>query len=182
MQRPTIATILSVSRILLVIPLWYCLTGSFENNRLWAAGIVAVGIATDFFDGFVARRLHQVSELGKILDPIADKISVGFLAVMLVWQSDLPLWFLLFMVMRDILILLGGLYIKRKNNIIVQSNWPGKIAVTIIALALFLATLRLEEVETAKWVAIWASIFMMTLSLVLYTQRLFIGRSVERRP
>lgn len=180
MPKVTIATALSMVRIVLIIPLWYCLTGSFEHNRLWAAAVIAVGMATDFLDGLLARRLHQVSELGKAIDPIADKLGVGALAALLVWLGDLPLWFLLVMLTRDALIVAGGLYIRKKKKIIAQSNWPGKIAVTVIAFVLLLATLKIEKLQTALVFGLWLSVVLMGVSLVVYAQRLFIGRVVEK--
>lgn len=177
-QTVTASTILSASRVVLLIPLWYCLSGSFENNRSWAAAIVALGVLTDFLDGYLARRLHQVSELGKIVDPVADKIAVGGLALMLVWLDNLPVWFFVLVIVRDVLILAGGIYIKRQKNIIVQSSMPGKLAVGATAAVLFLATLQIEQLRTLEELLIWLSVFLLVLSFVLYTQRLMIGRAV----
>ncbi|MBP8976917.1 MAG: CDP-alcohol phosphatidyltransferase family protein, partial [Bacteroidetes bacterium] len=65
----TISNILSALRIVLVIPITICLVSEFPYHRYYAAGLVLLAIATDFFDGYLARQFHQVSELGKILDP-----------------------------------------------------------------------------------------------------------------
>jgi CDP-diacylglycerol--glycerol-3-phosphate 3-phosphatidyltransferase len=176
-QPVTVSTILSASRVVLLIPLWYCLTGTFEHHRWWAAAIIALGVATDFLDGYLARRLHQVSELGKVVDPVADKIAVVGLALMLVWLGEVPLWFLVLIVVRDVLILAGGIYIRKQKSIIVQSSLPGKIAVTSTAAALLLATLGLSELEMIKEVLIWLSVLLLVLSFVLYAQRLMIGRA-----
>ena len=70
----TISNFLSASRIILVFPMGYCLVSEFPNHRLWTAGIILVAVATDFLDGFLARKLHQVTDVGKIIDPFADKI------------------------------------------------------------------------------------------------------------
>lgn len=176
----TISNTISMSRVLLVAPLGYCLLTEFEGNRLWAAGIILIGIVTDYLDGFLARRLHQVSEVGKIIDPLADKIGVGMLALFLVVSGDVPLWYFLVIIVRDAFILAGGIYIRRKKSIVTQSNWPGKIAVTGIALVLLLSTLRVPSLEDPRVILLWASVAVMVFSLAVYAQRLFIGRAVER--
>lgn len=174
----TFPTVISASRILLIIPLGYVLFEELEHNRLWASGIIVLGVATDFLDGYLARRWHKVSELGKIIDPLADKISIGALAIFLVLLGNLPLWFLIALIVRDLIIMTGGLYIKHRKNIISQSNWPGKIAATVIALYLLVITIQLPELEGVSIILLWASLFMMAFSLILYAQRLLIGRKI----
>jgi len=67
----TVSTLLSLSRIALVVPFAVCLLVDFPNHRLWAAAVIAAGVVTDFLDGYLARRRHEVTDLGKIVDPIA---------------------------------------------------------------------------------------------------------------
>ena len=175
----TISNFLSASRIILVVPMGYCLVLDFPNHRLWTAGIIIIAVATDFLDGYIARKLHQVTDLGKILDPLADKIGIGIYAVLIAWTGDVPVWFMVFVLLRDLFIFIGGMYIRRAKKIIPQSNWPGKIAVTLIALALFLGTIQVSVLNRIFSYMIWASVIMMLLSMASYAQRLFIGRNIE---
>ena len=175
----TVSNLLSASRIFLVIPMGYCLVLDFPYHRLWTAGIIVIAVATDFLDGFLARKLHQVTDLGKIIDPLADKIGIGIYAVLMAWTGDVPIWFVVFVLLRDLLIFSGGLYIQRKKKIVPQSNWPGKIAVALVALVFFLATIQVNALGKLFTYTLWTSIVMMLLSLVSYAQRLFIGRNVE---
>jgi len=175
----TISNFLSASRILLVIPMGYCLLGDFPAHRLWTAGIIVIAVATDFLDGFLARKLHQVTDIGKIIDPFADKIGIGIYAVFLAWTGDVPIWFVVFVLLRDLLIFSGGLYIQRKKKIVPQSNWPGKIAVALVAVVFFLATIQVEPSSKLFAYTLWTSVVMMLASLASYAQRLFIGRNIE---
>ncbi|MEX0602207.1 MAG: CDP-alcohol phosphatidyltransferase family protein [Bacteroidota bacterium] len=175
----TLPTLFSILRVGLLVPLAYCLFTEFPGSRLWAVAIIAVGIVTDFLDGFFARRWHQVSEIGKIVDPLADKIAVGGLAVFLVVLGDIPLWFVVAVLVRDLLILAGALYIRRTKQIITQSSWPGKVAVTLIALVLLLAALREPMLEGVSELVLWSCVVLMIFSLLHYAQRLFIGRNVK---
>lgn len=174
----TVSNLLSISRVLLVAAAVYYLTTDGPNHRIGALVILSVAILTDFLDGYFARRLHQVSELGKILDPLADKIAVAAVALVLILTDVIPLWYFLAVVVRDVLIVAGGLVIQKKKQIVLQSNWMGKIAVSVIALYLWLSILRMEYLESFRTFTLWASVVLMALSLVVYSRRLFIGRVV----
>lgn len=174
-----ISNLLSASRIIILFPVGYCLITDFPYHRWWTAGLIIIGIATDLLDGFIARKLHQVTDFGKFIDPFADKIAVGIYAVLLAWTGDVPIWFIVLVLLRDALIFFGGLYIRLKKGIIPQSNWPGKMSVNLIALVFFLATIQVNSLERIYTIAIWASIVMMIWSMWSYSKRLFIGRNVE---
>lgn len=175
----TTSNVISCSRIVLLGPFAYCFFSEFEHHRLWAGGILLLGALTDFLDGFLARRLHQVSEFGKVIDPLADKIAVGGIAIMLVLRSDIPAWYFVVTVVRDLLIVIGGISIRNKKKIITQSNWPGKVAVSLVALYLLMSTVQWEGSGGALNIVMWSSVVMMTISLGVYTRRLFIGRNVQ---
>lgn len=177
----TLSNLLSLSRILLVAPLAYCMLTDVPHQQWWVALIIVIAVITDFFDGALARRRHEVSEFGKIIDPVADKIAVGAAAGLMAWTGDLPWWYLGVVVGRDILIMAGGVYIRKKKSITVQSNWPGKIAVNAIALVLLLSILRLEMLEGFRQVMIWVSVFLMAGSFGIYVQRLFLGSGAGRK-
>ena len=174
--RWTLSTWMSASRVLLVLPLWYCLFHEFPGHGFWALAVIVIGVGSDFLDGYLARRWHQVSELGKIIDPVADKIGIGSLAVFLMILGDLPVWYGAFILLRDVLILIGGISITRRKDIIPQSNWPGKIAVGIVSAVLFFATLGVEQLSVLVSVLMWLSVAVMLVSLGVYADRLFIGR------
>jgi CDP-diacylglycerol--glycerol-3-phosphate 3-phosphatidyltransferase len=175
----TISNLLSASRVFLVIPMGYCLVVDFPHHRLWTAGIILIAVATDLLDGFLARKLHQVTDIGQMLDPLADKIGIGIYAVLMAWTGNVPVWFVAFVLLRDLLIFSGGYYIQRKKNIVPQSNWPGKIAVSLVAFVFFLATIQVHALDTLFTYTLWASVIMMVLSFIRYAQRLFIGRNIE---
>jgi CDP-diacylglycerol--glycerol-3-phosphate 3-phosphatidyltransferase len=175
----TISNFLSASRIFLVAPMGYCLVVDFPGHRLWTAGIILAAVVTDFLDGFLARKLHQVTDIGKIIDPLADKIGIGIYALLMAWTGDIPVWFVAFVLIRDALIFCGGLYIRRGKKIVPQSNWPGKIAVTLVTLVFFLATIQIDALSKIFAYTFWASLVMMIWSSISYAQRLFIGRNIE---
>jgi cardiolipin synthase len=171
----TIPTVLSISRIFLLAPLAYFLFSDLPNRGMWGASTIVLAGITDFLDGLIARRLHQVTDFGKIIDPLADKICAAGCSTLLVMIGALSLWYLIVVIARDLLILIGSIYIKSRKNIITQSNWPGKMAVFFIAIVMLLSTLGNPSLEALRQVMIVVSVVLMALSLLMYVQRLFVG-------
>ncbi|MCX7984053.1 MAG: CDP-alcohol phosphatidyltransferase family protein [Bacteroidetes bacterium] len=176
----TISNILSALRIVLVVPIVYCVSIEFPNNRVYAVILILVALATDFLDGYFARLYHQVTEVGKVLDPLADKIAIGVYAIVLVILNEIPLWYVILVLIRDVLIVLGAFIIKQRKGIVPQSNWPGKIAVTLIACFFLLRTLQWESLKPITDIVLWLSVLFMLISLIVYAQRLYIGRSITQ--
>jgi len=167
----TIPNLLSLVR-LLAAPLVFILLGLSDlNERLLALAVLLMVFATDYFDGFLARRLRQQSDLGRMLDPLADKVLViSFLAALVVWRA-LPLGICLLMLGRDLLILAGGFVIKLKKKIVVESNLWGK-ASTFILLTAFLLFI-FPELELSAWVVLALGIGLAFISLISYAIKFF---------
>ena len=174
-RRWTFPSLLSASRVPIALAVSFCVLSEAPDARFWAGWFVLIGVATDFLDGYLARRFHQVSEFGKIIDPLADKIGVGLVFVALAIAGDLELWIVLVVILRDLFLLAGAVYIRRRKRITVQSNWPGKVAVTAMAVLALVSLLRLDELEFFRTLTVWFTMIMIVLSLAIYTQRLFIG-------
>ena len=112
------------------------------------AGIVLVlsGLS-DMFDGFLARKLHQETELGKILDPIADKLTLGAVVISMwfVYHKNYP-WITLapgIMFIKELLMAVGGFIIVKKGRKLVKAKWWGKIA-TVVFYACMIAIVSLN--------------------------------------
>lgn len=138
------------------------------NATWWGIFILALAGVTDKLDGVFARKYNQVTEWGKILDPIADKIGMGIVAIVLVRLGLIPLWFVIGLVGRDLLILAGGIYIKRSRGVVLQSNLLGKWTIGALALTMFAAMLRWTTVTD---IFLWLCVAMLAGSLVLYARR-----------
>ncbi len=98
--------------------------------------IGGLAILSDYLDGYFARGREEITDLGKVLDPLADKIFFGTAAVIMILQGLIPQYLAFIIIGRDILIFLGGIYIKSKTGIVVASNMTGKIAVNVAAIVL----------------------------------------------
>jgi CDP-diacylglycerol--glycerol-3-phosphate 3-phosphatidyltransferase len=163
------SNVLSIFRALLTIPFVLVMLGEEPSSRFWGCLLMAVAAATDKLDGVLARKFGQITEWGKILDPLADKIGVAVVAAVLVYLQDIPAWFLAAVVGRDVLILAGGVYVKAKRGTVLASNRTGKWAVSVIALALFLALVGVSPIILE--ILIWLAVAMLAISSYFYYKR-----------
>jgi CDP-diacylglycerol--glycerol-3-phosphate 3-phosphatidyltransferase len=121
----TIPNLVSLVRVALVPMVIISLRDQdYVALAIWGALI----FLSDFLDGLLARWLGQVSETGKMLDPLADKICAITLFPALYWLTDFPLWALVLIFGKDILIALGGLLISRRQKLAITPNFWGKAA------------------------------------------------------
>lgn len=120
-----------------------------RDQRLWALAAMAVMFVSDGLDGYLARRLSRVTELGKVLDPAADKIAVAAVLIYLVAAGEFPLWALLLVVVRDVAIVLGGVAIARKRGTVPQALMVGKVAAFVLALVVIVFVADAAALEPA---------------------------------
>jgi len=176
----TVSNMISISRIVLTIPIIYLLVQEGDTARWGALVLIAIAIITDSLDGIVARARNEITEEGKLLDPLADKIAVGAIVLVLAITGELPLWFVGIILGRDVLIVLAGIYIKSKYGVLFPSNNWGKWAVTVIAITVFIVLLPVEGLETITMIFKFLSVFMLAASTVSYTLRFIeAGKVVE---
>lgn len=170
----TISNFLSALRLLLAIPIAILVSSAAPEQRLFGVMLILIAVLSDIFDGMLARKLNQVTEFGKIIDPLADKIGVAIVAVVLAQQGRLPVWFLLLLIVRDMLIFLGGMYIKKVKGILLQSNLVGKLAVVVVTTLAIVIVVDYPGSDWLKESLLVLSSLILGLSFILYVNR-FIG-------
>jgi cardiolipin synthase (CMP-forming) len=159
----TWSNIVSASRFVLTLPIAWTIYYDMPYTAFLLCWFAAF---TDWLDGYLARRTNTVSEWGKIIDPVADKVLVGTVVALLLVKGLLPLWFVLTVVARDIFILIGSLYASRYTTVVLPSMMSGKLAVSAIA---FTGVMALIHVHFAVKIGIWVSLCFMTVSLWQYS-------------
>lgn len=122
----TVPNILSFARIA-TIPL-FCWLAANGRMRVWGILLFAVVVSTDWVDGYVARRTGQVTELGRILDPVADRLAIAAGLVTFAIAGIFPFWAALLILLRDVVVVLGGAVLLWGRNIRVEVRGIGKIA------------------------------------------------------
>lgn len=125
----TVPNVISTIRLCLV-PIFLVLL--LNGFNLSATVLFAIAAGTDWVDGQIARRTHQVSRLGQLLDPAVDRILMISGVVGLFLVGRLPLWIILIVIARDLLLLAGGAYLLKRWRARVAVIYPGKVATTLL--------------------------------------------------
>jgi cardiolipin synthase (CMP-forming) len=130
----TIPNVLSFARIA-AIPLfcWLTIRG---DTRLVGIALFAIVVGTDWLDGYVARRTGQVSELGRILDPVADRLAIAAGLLTFTIVGIFPFWAALLVLLRDVVVLLGGAALLWGRNLRVDVRGIGKVATFSLMVAI----------------------------------------------
>ena len=178
----TIPNLLTLFRIMLV-PVFVITFYRYPARRTISLGVFALASLTDAVDGFLARKLNQISNIGKLIDPVADKLmilsmlfclqDVGLLAPGgRKWLSSVILYTIL---AKELFMMWGGLYMLR-HNIVVHSNFVGKCATGLFVLAIILVfpgnvTAPWHTVEWLQNIGLWlmaAATLVSLTAMVVY--------------
>lgn len=164
-----IPTWITVSRLLGVPLLLLLLQAPTATQRWWAAGIFVVAASTDWLDGYLARRLNQVTDLGKFLDPLVDKLLVLAPLLMLVGLGQVPAWGVFLIVAREITISGWRVNPAMQGGAVPGANLWGKAktVVQIVAIALLLAPLPAVWDGPAQ-IFFWAAVALTLASGLVY--------------
>ena len=138
---------------------------TMERQVAAALGFTAFLVFTDFADGYFARKFNQISELGKILDPLADKVTAALAFIALYLAYDLPFWIVAVIVGRDILILMGSAILISHLPYVTPSVISGKIAVTVLSLMYVVFLIGLEPLQKPME---WLALIMIVISSAQY--------------
>jgi CDP-diacylglycerol--glycerol-3-phosphate 3-phosphatidyltransferase len=137
----TLANLLSLIRLALIVPVGICLFLDRYPYDLLAIGLLLVAAFTDYLDGIAARSRDEISQLGKIIDPVADKLFTGALGLILALTRGLPVWFVGLYVARDLVILTISYLLFLNRDIVMSANLLGKGATMALMATLVAYTL-----------------------------------------
>ena len=142
----TPANFLSLLRLVMAIPLWYLFDFLGDPGmRIVIFFVCIVAAATDILDGYLARKLDQVTEFGKIIDPLADKVAVAAIIIKLFVIGEIPPYYFIMIIARDVLIFVGGIFVTRKIGRVLPSNVLGKITVIVIGIVILFIVLGIPK-------------------------------------
>lgn len=118
-----------------MIPL-YVAVFSFEGTqKIWSVLIFILASATDVLDGYIARKYNMSTRWGQLADPLADKLMQISVILALVINGNLPIWFVVLVALKEILMILGSAFLCSKNTF-VKSNVLGKLNTVVLFLVL----------------------------------------------
>lgn len=171
----TISNVLSITRVALVPFFGYSLyiedaTGN-EDFIYFTLAIAIFMIMTDFLDGYIARMLHQVSRLGRFLDPISDKITINLSLLILHFYKDFPLWIILILILRDLYSVAGGYVILKRNDVQVAPNILGKLMVCSVGLSAIIYIISPDCIlmgRSLREISVYLIVLFVVTSTILY--------------
>lgn len=166
----TIANAISLSRALIAIPILFLHHATGKEANWLIVTLIAYAFISDYLDGYFARKFSQVTEFGKVADPLADKICGIILFLYGVFIDIIPLFFVIILLLRDGLILVGSLMIKRRRGKYAMSVMSGKVAVNVLAVYWIVAFFFPEREETIAFL-MWLSAILLIYSLGSYIHR-----------
>ncbi len=165
----TIPNILSMVRIALIpVIIWLFLV---KENYLLTGIFVVISGLTDVVDGMIARRFNMISDVGKVLDPIADKATQAVVIILLILKFPLMILPLSVGIAKEIFMAITGYMIVKKCDIVLGANWHGKMATVIltVVMALHLVWNTINPILSTVLICISAASIL--LSLILYAKR-----------
>lgn len=169
-----IPNMLSILRLFLV-PV-FILVFLFEGDQKTAAAIVfIIASTTDVLDGYIARKYNMSTKTGQLLDPLADKLMQIAVVVSLLCAKMVPLWFVLVLASKELLMILGGFFLYTKKTF-VKSNVFGKANTVIMFCAMVILLMFSETNETLKHIMLDVTMVTNIVAMVSYLYTYFIKK------
>ena len=176
-----IPNILTIFRFILIpVILFYI----FAGNYLLAFIFFTISGITDVLDGFIARKFHLVSNFGKLMDPLADKLTQVSVLTSLVVVEIIPVWILIIVVIKELVMVIGASFLYGKD-VVVYSKWYGKLATVLFFIAIIISLINRQFNFTGiltnldlglYYIALVATIF----SLIMYVKCLYQNGFIDK--
>ena len=161
--------VMSMCRIVLILPFIICF---LSEKYIESAVLIITSGLTDCFDGLIARKLHQVSSLGKILDPIADKLTLIAVGICLCVYMPIVTPVIVILMVKDLLMLLGGIALIKCKVTPSPAKWYGKLGTIMfyfsVCLIVFLKAFFQYENDVLSFVLLSITAALMIFALVMY--------------
>ena len=171
----TVSNVLSLSRLPVAAGCMGVILA--DGPVVWSLGLILLAAATDWMDGAIARWTDTVTEWGKILDPLCDKVAAAGVGLVLTFKGLLPIWFMGLIVFRDVLLLTGGAWLQRRSGTIQMSNVLGKVTVFVLAVTFIMGLLRADPVVMDFF--LWSCSLLVVGSLGIYFSRFVIAARAD---
>ena len=175
MDKKQIPNILSVVRLLLVPVFVAVFFSGISNARLWALLVFAIAEFTDVLDGYLARRNDWITDIGKILDPLADKLLQAAAIICLAITDHTFIWLAALFFAKECCMFAGAFIVLKKHKEIAVSSWYGKMASTVFAgVVMALIIWHNNATVTLLFIALLAAVLIF--ALLMYYFRIFRGK------
>lgn len=167
MNLPNKLTVLRVCMIPFFVVMLLLNGGENQTYRYIAAAIFIVASLTDMLDGKIARKYNLVTNLGKFMDPLADKLLVCSALICLVDLKQLPAWMVIVIISREFIIS-GFRLVASDNGIVIAASYWGKFKTTFQMISVILLIVRIPALTVLTQICVWTALVLTVISLVDY--------------
>lgn len=160
---------LTVLRVILVVPFVLCLLTGFAGALSdWIAlAIFIVASLTDMLDGKIARKYNLVTNFGKLMDPLADKLLVCSALICLIQMGRIPAWIVVIIISRDFII--GGIReLAADNGVVIAASYWGKFKTVFQMIMVCLMIANIPMLAIVTQIIMWIAVALTVISLVDY--------------
>lgn len=168
-ENCNIPNLLSILRIIIIGPFVYYF---LKDNYVMAAVMIAISGLSDMFDGYIARRFNQITKLGAMLDPVADKITLGSVVICMCIKIPVIMPIIIILLVKEILMLLAGLVLLKKHKTPPPAQWYGKVATIVfyisVAVIVFLKAIWGIENMLLTITLMCITVALMFFALIRY--------------
>ena len=149
----------------------------FTGNYILAFVFFTISGITDIADGFIARKFNLISNFGKLMDPLADKLTQISTVASLVFTNIIPIWILLIVLLKEFIMIVGASFLYGKD-VVVYSKWYGKLATVLFYIAIVVSLLLKQFEITGIWEHLDLALYYFALiatifSLIMYVKDLY---------
>lgn len=168
-QLLSIPNLMGYFRIILIpFIVWRYVTAETMSDYYVAAVIIGISGITDFLDGFVARKFHMITKVGKALDPIADKLTQGAIVIALSFRFRYMIGLVILLVIKEGFMGIMGIIMLRKGKMLDGAKWFGKVSTAVLYVVMFILILIPQiPVEVANGLILLCGVLLM-FSFVSY--------------
>ena len=167
MNLPNKLTVLRICMIPFFVAALLYENGADQTMRIIANVIFITASLTDLLDGKIARKYGLVTNFGKFMDPLADKLLVCSALICLIQLGQLPAWVVIVIISREFIIS-GFRLVAADNGIVIAASYWGKFKTTFQMIAVVLMILNFEALSAVTLICTWAALILTIISLVDY--------------
>jgi len=164
----SIPNILSMFRLLMAPVFVFLYFSGYTYASLYAAIIFLIASITDVLDGMIARKYGYTTELGKILDPLGDKVMTFTVLICITVDKVIPVWIVIVFAIKEALMGIGGLILHKKVSSIPYSNYLGKAATVVFFVVCSVLILFPDVPKSTAMIMMIVAIMIMVLAFISY--------------
>ena len=167
MNLPNKLTILRVIMIPFFVAALLYDGGANQNMRYVSAALFIIASLTDMLDGKIARKYNLVTNFGKFMDPLADKLLVCSALICMIELRELPAWMVIIIISREFIIS-GFRLVASDNGVVIAASYWGKFKTTFQMIGVVLLIFNIPALSTLTTIIVWIALALTVISLVDY--------------